>query len=215
MGTVKNRCVIVCASPTSDIDFILSQIRKDDFVMCADGGADKLSGTGIVPDMIIGDLDSSKKYTEFKDTEIIVLNVMKDDTDTFHCASVALDKGYKEFLILGAIGGRLDHTLGNISVLLYLKKHGATGVILDAYSQTSMLNLGTNEITGIKGKTVSVMPYACDSATLTYLGLRFAMDKGTVTADFPYTISNEAESDRVLITLHSGTALLIVSDKKY
>ena len=70
MGTVKNRCVIVCASPTSDIDFILSQIRKDDFVMCADGGADKLSGTGIVPDMIIGDLDSSKKYTEFKDTEI-------------------------------------------------------------------------------------------------------------------------------------------------
>ncbi len=215
MGTVKKRCVIISASPTANTDFILSQIRKDDFIICADGGADKLLGTGVVPDMIIGDLDSSKKYSEFKDTEIVELNTMKDDTDTLHCAAVAMNKGYKDFLILGATGGRLDHTLGNLSVLLFLSKYGAKGAVADEYSHTSLLSLGLNEVKGVKGKIVSVMPFACESATLTYLGLRYAMDRGTVTADFPYTISNEAICDRVSITLHSGTALLIISDEKY
>ncbi len=215
MGTVNNRCVIISASPTADKNFILSQIRKNDYIICADGGADKLCGTGIVPDMIVGDLDSSKNYSEFKNTKFVVLNVMKDDTDTMHCAETGLKMGFKHFLILGATGGRLDHTLGNLSVLLYLHKHGAEGIISDEFSRTSLLKNGTNEITGVEGKTVSVMPFACESATLTYLGLKYAMDRGTVTVDYPYTISNEAEGDRVCITLHSGTALLIISDKKY
>ncbi len=211
MGTVTNRCVIISASPTAKRDFILSQICDDDFIVCADGGADKLSGTDITPDMIIGDMDSSEKYTEFSKTEITCLNIMKDDTDTMHCVCTALDMGYREFLILGATGGRLDHTLCNLSVLLYLKKRNAHGVILDEYSETSILSDGINKVSGVMNKTVSVLPFACSKAELTYSGLLYPMDHKTVTAEFPYTISNKAVEDTVHITVHSGTVLLIIS----
>lgn len=212
MGAIKNRCVIICASPTANRDHILTKITDDDFIICADGGADWLSGSGITPDMIIGDMDSSAQYKDFSDSEMIVLNTMKDDTDTMHCVVKALEMGYNEFLLLGATGGRTDHTLCNLSVLLYLKNHHAHGTISDEYSEITILFNGTNKITDIKNKTVSVLPFACSQAALTYSGLLYPMDHKTVTAEFPFTISNKALEDTVYITVHSGTALLIISE---
>lgn len=212
MAAVKNRCVIVSASPAANMEFIVSRIRSDDFVICADGGADKLVDTGIVPDLIIGDLDSSENYGYFKDTKITELSVHKDDTDTMHCVQTGLDMGYGEFLLLGATGGRLDHTLANLSVLLYLERNAARGVIADEYTQTSLLRQGDNVINNICGKTVSVMPFACERAVLSYQGMYYPMNMGEVTIDYPYTISNKAVDDTVIVTLHSGEALLIISD---
>ena len=209
---VVKRCVIVSASPDSDSEFIKSHIADDDFVICADGGADKIIPTGIIPDLIIGDFDSSGKSDYFRDTEVITLPVMKDDTDTQHCAEAAMDRGFKNILFLGATGGRLDHTLANLSVLLYLKNRGAKGRIVDKYSDISLLENGDNKLFGAKGKTVSVMPFVSKEVTLSYEGMLYPLKNQTVSAEYPFTISNIAEADEVTVTLHKGEALLIISN---
>lgn len=207
------RCVIIGASPEAGIDFIKRQIKDNDYIICADGGADHLVGSDIVPDLIIGDLDSSKNYSFFKETNITVLPTQKDDTDTMYCTKKALNDGFKKFLYLGVTGGRVDHTLANLSVLLYLREYGAYGVISDEFADTSLLCNGENILSDVKGKTISVMPFACNSVCLSYEGMFYPMSNGTVKVEYPFTISNVADRDSVRITLHSGTALLVIVRK--
>ena len=88
----KKRCVIVSASPELESDFIKENITDNDYIICADGGTDKLITTGLIPDLIVGDLDSSENYGFFKDVELITLQVQKDDTDTMHCAQEAVKR---------------------------------------------------------------------------------------------------------------------------
>ena len=210
MGKAERRCVIVSASPDRDTSFIRASINDNDFVVCADGGIDILKDTDIVPDLIVGDFDSAVFPDAFKSVETITLNVRKDDTDTLHCVDVALDRGFRDFLFLGATGGRTDHTLANLTVLLYLRKHGAKGVISDRYNDIYLLENGENILETVSGTTISVIPFASYAAELSYTGMSYPLDHGEVTADYPYTISNIAVSDRVVITLHSGTALAFV-----
>lgn len=214
MVTEQIRCVIISASPEYDTDFIREYIRSDDYIICADGGLNRLISIGIEPDLIVGDFDSSENFDYFKHTEIIRLQVQKDDTDTMHSAQEAVRRGFRNLVFLGATGGRLDHTLANLSVLLYLQNNGASGVISDRYNDVMLLKQGRNVIHGVKGKTISVMPFASFTAELSYKGMYYPMTQKEVRADFPYTISNIAVEDTVEIFLHSGTALLITSCEK-
>ncbi len=210
MVNSTSRCVIISASPELDSEFLKTKINSDDYIICADGGADKLIPIGIVPDLIIGDFDSSDNYKHFKDSEVVTLQVQKDDTDTMHCAAEAVKRGFKDIDFFGVTGGRIDHTLANLSVLLYIQNNGARGKIIDEFNEVSLLTKGENILKNVRGKTISVMPFACFSAVLSYEGMFYPMNNKTVSADFPYTISNVAVDDDVKIFLSSGTALLII-----
>ena len=213
MVNSNTRCVIISASPELNSDFLKTHIKPEDYVICADGGADKLIPIGIVPDLIIGDFDSSQNYKYFKKSEIVTLEVQKDDTDTMHCAAEAVKRGFKNIVFFGVTGGRIDHTLANLSVLLYLKNNGAEGKIIDEFNEISLLNQGGNVIENVKWKTVSVMPFACFTATLSYKGMFYPLENKSVDIDFPYTISNIAVENNIEVFLHSGTALLIIVNK--
>ena len=208
MGADERRCVIVSASPDCDVKLIASSIRDDDFVICADAGLDVLSETEIVPDLIVGDFDSACKSGVFPDVETISLKVRKIDTDTMHCVDVALERGFRRFLFLGATGGRTDHALANLSILLFLQKKGAFGVISDSYNDIMLLEAGENHFNLKVGTTVSVIPFGSEKAVLSYTGMSYPLENGTVNIEYPYTISNEAVSDSISITLHSGCALV-------
>lgn len=205
----KRRCVIVSASPDYDAVHINKSIKLDDFVICADGGMDTLLKTGITPNLIIGDFDSSENITAFPDVERITLKTRKIDTDTMHCAEIALERGYNEFLFLGATGGRTDHALANLSILVYLYNKKAYGVISDKYNDIMLLKKGRNIFDVTPGDTVSVIPFGEKYAKLSYEGLSYPLENELVTVDYPYTISNEAISNKIVITLHEGSALVI------
>lgn len=210
MATAERKCVIVSASPDCDPSFIERSVCCGDFIVCADGGLDTLAKTSLKPDLIVGDFDSAANENIFPDVETITLKVRKIDTDTMHCVDVCLERGFSEFLLLGATGGRTDHALANLSILLYLQKKGAHGVISDKYNDIMLLHPGENKISAISGTTVSVLPFGESSACLSYTGMSYPLDHGTVTVDYPYTISNIAVEDEVTVTLHSGSALLFV-----
>ena len=213
MGETERRCVVISASPDNNPNHIRKSVRDTDYIICADGGVDAAARAGLKPDLIVGDLDSAEKPDSFPDVETIVLKTTKDDTDTMHCAGIAVEKGFKNILFLGCTGGRTDHTLANLSVLVYLAEKGADGIISDEYNDICLLKDGVNIVNAAPGTTVSILPFGCDRAVLSYRGLVYPLDHGTVKLSYPYTISNVIADDHASVELHSGKALLFYIKK--
>lgn len=203
-----SRCVIICASPYNQPEFIKSEIRTDDYIICADGGYDTAKKADITPDIIIGDFDSSLTEIDNK-LKKIILPVEKDDTDSIYCIKYGISKGYKEFLLLGATGSRADHLYANLSLLKFACNKGCTAVLKDSkadiYYTESSLSLHCNSC------TVSVFAFGCSEATITLEGFKYSADNLVMTSDFPIGTSNIATADTSVITVHSGGALVIVN----
>ena len=116
------RCVIVGGADIERYDRIRAHLRADDFYICCDSGSKHREALGIVPNLIVGDFDPHED--PHWDIETIALPREKDDTDTVFAVKEALKRGFQDFLLVGVIGGRLDHTLGNTSLLLMLDAQG-------------------------------------------------------------------------------------------
>ena len=91
-----------------------------------------------MPSLIVGDFDSHENPP--LDIETIVLPYEKDDIDTVFAVKEAIRRGYKDFFLIGVIGARLDHTLGNVYVLEYLDELGLKGKIIDDYSEMALVS---------------------------------------------------------------------------
>ncbi len=205
----SRRCVIIAGSPDADAATIKTAVRGGDFIMCADRGYATAKAAGLVPDVVIGDFDSYGGELP-SDCEVIRLCPEKDDTDTMHCVTTALERRFRDFLLLGAIGGRLDHSLANLCVLEALAAQGATGCIVSDSEMIMLLREGRHRCGGYKGRTFSVFPFGCASVTLTYEGAYYPLRHGTLTHAVPMGVSNVFTDDEALITVHSGQALLIL-----
>lgn len=98
--------------------YIKSCLRNDDFIVFCDSGLKHLESLQVNPGLIVGDFDSHDN--PHLGVETIVLPCEKDDTDTVFAVKEAIKRGFDDFLLIGVVGARLDHTLGNVSSLLYL-----------------------------------------------------------------------------------------------
>lgn len=125
------KCVIVGGAPINDYVKIKKYVA-DSYVIYCDGGLKHEAFLNVKPDLIVGDFDSFK--IPETDIETIVLPCEKDDTDTFYAVKEAIKRGFDEFTLIGVMGGRFDHSLGNISILLYLYENGKKAEIVDDYS---------------------------------------------------------------------------------
>lgn len=114
---------MICAGEPVPLDFARKQ---GDLIIAVDGGYAHLRKEGITPDLCVGDFDS---LGFVPDESVIALEPIKDVTDTFFAAEEGLKRGYTEFRLYCALGGRLSHTMANIHTLAHLTRKGAHGVI--------------------------------------------------------------------------------------
>ena len=179
--------------------------RKEDFVIAADAGYRVCQQLGIVPDLLLGDFDSMEQPVDFQN--ICRSPVEKDDTDTFAAVKLMIEKGFLEFLLVGVIGERLDHTFGNVSILIYLKEKGAKGVIVDDYSEMFLCDKNTK----IKAKTCSFFSLISLSDKLEGVcikGAKYPLEYATIKNSYQFAVSNEALCDTE-ISVEKGDALII------
>ena len=118
-----SRCFIFGAL---DVSAMAEPPSDGDYVIAADRGYDIALSLGIKPDTVVGDFDSLGRVPEHENT--VRLNVRKDDTDVEHAVRAAMDMGYSDFVIYGAVGGKLDHTLGNIAIAELIADRGGRSV---------------------------------------------------------------------------------------
>lgn len=203
----SKRCVLIGASPDTDVELIKKEHHREDFVICADGGAVFARQAGFLPDLIIGDFDSSE-YPGDDLCEVIRLPVHKDDTDIMYAAREGIRRGFRRFTLYGVTGGRPDHTYAGISTLCFLADNGCLASIEERlYSCFVMVN-GSLEITNEKGSGFSIFPFGCGECMVTLKGFEYELQSGILHANYPVGVSNTIVSDKASVILHHGKALI-------
>ncbi len=204
------RCIIISGSPETDAEFIRKTVTNTDFVICADNGILYAQQAGVTPALIVGDFDSYKG-TVLPDCEIVTLNPQKDDTDTVHSVDIAIERGYNEIVILGALGGRVDHTFANISALQYIHNKGGKGILLSESERVEFLSVGEYEFIDYNDKVFSVFPFGCSEVCVSYEGAFYPLDKYNLKSSVPMGVSNIFVSDKAKIKIYDGNAILIIN----
>ena len=208
-----SRCVLVAAGQICDYERTKSFLQPDDFFIFCDGGLTHAEGLCVEPDVIVGDFDScsSEDLARWKDScETVRLPREKDDTDTLFAVKLALERGFDNFLLLGAMGGRFDHAMGNVSILLYLDGIGKKAVLVDDYSQMQIVG---KEPFYIKDSCsyFSVLTVAGDVSGVNIKNAKYPLKNAKLSADFQLGISNEVLPGKVAeVSVENGRLLVVV-----
>ncbi len=190
---------------------LMIEPARDSYIIAADSGYSLAVRMGFRPDLTVGDFDSlTGEKPSFG--EIISVNAEKDDTDTSLAVKKALDLGYRDIFITGAIGGRLDHTIANIQTLAYIKAHGGHGRLVGERDTAEIIGEGTYSFKRIDEAYFSVFSYG-GSSCVTISGVKYPLERYTLVNTFPLGVSNEITSQECSITVISGEILVIFSKK--
>ena len=156
---------------------------------------------------IVGDFDSHEN--PHLDIETVVLPCEKDDTDTVFAAKEALKRGFQDFLLLGVTGGRLDHTLGNVSLLLMLDARGKRAVALDDYSEMEIVSDRPVQIEDCYSY-FSLLNISGLAQGITIRNAKFPLADAEITCEYQYGISNEVlPGTTAEVAVENGRLLLI------
>ena len=201
------RCVIVGGAPIGRYDAIRSLLRPDDFMLYCDSGLNHETGLRRAPDLVVGDFDSHEKPRILVET--IVLPHEKDDTDTFFAAKEAVRRGFEDFLLIGAVGGRFDHSLGNLSLLLYLDSLGKRALLADDFSEMEIVSDHTAEITP-DHPYFSLLAVDGIARNVTVEDALYPLSGAVIRPDFAYGVSNEPLPGRTArVSVGDGRLLLV------
>ena len=201
------RCVIVGGAPIARYDRINPLLRDDDYVIYCDSGLRHREALGKEPDLIIGDFDSYEQPET--DIETIVLPTVKDDTDTMFAVKEGLRRGFEDFLLIGALGGRLDHTMVNVYSLLYLAEKGKNGAIADDFSVVRLVSHTPVEISP-EWAFFSLVNIDGSAHGVTIRNAKYELTDAEIPCSFQYATSNEPLPDKkATVSLKEGRLLLI------
>ena len=185
--------------------------KEDDLIICADGGYDALIYTSIVPDIVIGDFDSLKSIVP-KEIEVVKYPTDKDKTDLEICIDYALDRGCDTIFMMGALGGRIDHTIGSLCAMKYVLEHGASPMILNGKSRIYLID-GEIEITREKFDYVSLIPCTDKVTGITTTGLKYELNNDVLLKSNSLGISNEFYNNTATIKVESGLLYVICTEE--
>ena len=201
------RCVIVGGADINNYDYIQSRLYADDYIVFCDSGLKHLEALQVKPSLIVGDFDSHDN--PHLDVETIVLPCEKDDTDTVFAVKEAISRGFDDFLLIGVVGARLDHTLGNVSILLYLDSVGKKGIIIDDYSEMEIVS---KEPAYIEESYAffSLINITGTAKGITIENAKYLLNNAKITCEYQYGVSNEVlPSKTAKVSILDGKLLLI------
>lgn len=217
-GSAKKngKCIVIGAG-----DLTIGEIRvaEEDFVIAVDGGLSYCGILEVEPDIIIGDFDSvseqeaeAVKVLECQVPErVIRFPREKDDTDMMAALKEGLSRGYRDFRIYAATGGRLDHTLANIQCLLYLKHHDAVGYLVDGTGMTLVIvNEAVHFQRNLEG-ILSLFSLERETRGVTIRNMKYTLENAVIRNDFPIGISNEFTGEEAEIIVEDGALVCMIS----
>ncbi|MDA8125556.1 MAG: thiamine diphosphokinase [Deltaproteobacteria bacterium] len=181
-------------------------------VICADGGARHLAALGIVPDLIVGDMDSLDRERldtyEAKGVRIIRHPRAKNETDTELALQEAFALAPAEVWIWGALGHRVDHSLANCALLAQGEERGIEVKLIDGWCEVLLVR-GRRVLVGEKGQTVSLLPFMGKAAGITLSGFEYSLKGAVMEIGHPYGISNCLAGPEGIVEVESGCLLAV------
>ena len=213
----ENKIIIFANGQMDNANDCIQIAQSANFVICCDGGASHAAEMGIVPHLIVGDLDSldeaikadfmrqNVKFEEFA--------AEKDATDLELAMHIALQRDPDEIVILGGYGGRTDHFLGNLQVLINAAKAGVEASLVDSTTMTFVIDKFT-EISRKNYDYISLIPLEAEVKGVTTGGLKYPLYESTLCLGSTVGISNEFVNDVATVSINSGLLLAICTIHK-
>ncbi len=188
--------------------------READWIIGANGGAARALAWGLLPDLVIGDMDSlpeeARAVLMAEGCRFIEHPRAKDETDLELALAHAVQEGAREIVVLGALGGRLDHALANILLLTLPSLAGVPVRIAEGDQQALLVRGGEAvELEGAPGDLVSLVPLGGDARGVTTRGLAWALTGDTLHLGSSRGVSNEMTSDKAGIQVGDGLLLVV------
>ena len=201
------RCVIVGGADINNYEYINNLLREDDFLVFCDSGLKHMSKINVSPSLIVGDFDSHERINI--NVETIVLPCEKDDTDTVYAMKEGIKRGYEDFLLIGVVGARFDHSFVNISILINLYKLGFKAELIDDYSVMSVVGDTPAEIPD-DYSYFSLLNITGKADGVSITNAKYTLDNAEIKSEYQYATSNEVIKGKVAtVSVKDGLLLLI------
>jgi thiamine pyrophosphokinase len=206
------RIIIFANGELPDLNKARLLLREDDYIICADGGSRHALALDIQPHLIIGDMDSADKEQLHRLQRLEVAMELfphdKDETDLELAIRRAIESKPAEIMILGALGGRLDQTLGNIA-LLADTHHPPIDIRLDDGVEEVFVCQERVQIHGRSGDLVSLIPWQGAASGVQTMNLKWSLNNEILYPDKTRGISNEMLGNTASVSIGSGVLLII------
>lgn len=189
-------------------------VRGGDWIIGADGGAARALAWGLVPDLVIGDMDSlpeaARAILVAEGCRFVEHPRAKDETDLELALAHAAQEGAEDIVVLGALGGRLDHTLANVLLLALPSLAGVSVRIAEGDQEALLARSGeTVTLEGAPGDLVSLVPLGGDARDVTTRGLAWVLQGDALRFGSSRGVSNEMTSREARIEVGKGFLLVV------
>ncbi|NLD80822.1 MAG: thiamine diphosphokinase [Smithella sp.] len=214
-GIAMNKdIVIISGGRLGNPDFFRKSLKEIDnrLLICCDGGARHLGASGFLPDVIVGDMDSidplQKAHYEHQGVEMIRHPANKDFTDTALALEYALSMKPRSIQIWGALGGRMDHAMANVYLLIRGKRSGVKTCLLDEFCEVFVAPADVRFENAV-GCVVSLLALSPQVEGITLRGFAYPLTDGVLTLSESRGVSNVILEDPAVMRVRSGDLLVI------
>lgn len=196
-------CVIFCAG---GFDRLAEPIGESDYVIAADGGYAHTQSLRIRPNAVLGDFDSLGFVPEGAE----LFPAEKDDTDAMLAVRLGLKKQCDRFLLYGSLDGpRLDHTVANLQTLGFLADREKIGYLIGNEQIITLLENGTLTFPASAKGYLSVFAFGGEAKGLTLRGLKYSLENGELSPNFPLGVSNQFLGEPATVSVTKGRILVV------
>ena len=206
------RAVVFVNGNIADYGALSRWLRSDDYRIAADGGARHLQALGLLPDVIVGDLDSidASQLKKLREQGVMVEKhpAAKDATDLELALTRAMRDGASEILLFGAVGGRLDQTLANLLILAQQNRKVPLAIVEGDQLARVLRGRQSVTLTGPTGGYVSAVALSEEVTGVTYQGLEYPLENATLRLGSTRGVSNTLASSPAQISIESGILLV-------
>lgn len=206
------RVVVVSGGKPPEEQNLRNYLNEENYIICADSGANILYKYNILPNMILGDFDSINNivfnYFKRKGCKIISYPSEKNFTDTEAAIVEAFKLNPQEILLFGCTGSRLDHTLANLGLLYKCLKNNINAFIIDENNIISLHDKDF-EIKGKMGELFSLQAFGDEVNNLSIIKAKYELHNYDLKFGDPRTVSNELLDVTVFVTFKKGILILI------
>lgn len=195
---------------------VAARLRRADLLICADGGLRVARRAGVPPHILIGDFDSAPEtllaWARARGAQLVRHPRRKDKSDSELALDAAVDGGATQVEFLGVLGGRLEHTLANITLLVQAEARNVRAKIVDG-RQELFLAQSETRVPGRRGDGVSLVPMTPRVTGITLTGFRYPLKNAAVRQGSTLTISNVIARPPATIRFKRGRLLVVVQHR--
>ncbi|MCD6356655.1 MAG: thiamine diphosphokinase [Anaerolineaceae bacterium] len=210
------RAAIFANGVIKEIASVKAIIKSGDYLVSADGGLRYLRALKLVPNLLVGDLDSIRtkdlSFIKTNKVEVRKFPARKDQIDLELAINETIRRGYDDILVIGAVGGRIDQTLANIALLTKRWKKGVRIEFDDGHEHIFLIK-SKRKIIGRIGDTVSLLPHCKPVQGIVSTGLEYPLNGEALYPEETRGISNVMTRKVAEIRLQTGELICIHSRK--